>query len=56
MARLADAGLIDPATAQTVMLMATGFTTPGTEPGQRVSEVVMTLDGVTVNGQPIGGN
>jgi hypothetical protein len=54
--KLVDAGLIDPVTAQTVMLMATGFVAPGSEPGELVSEIVMTLDGITVNGKPVGGD
>lgn len=54
--KLADAGVIDPVTAQTATLMAMSFTAPGPAPGELVSEIVMTLDGITVNGQPVGGN
>jgi hypothetical protein len=56
MVKLADAGLIDPVTVQTVMLMAMGFTAPGTEPGELVSKIVMGADGISVNGQLISGN
>jgi hypothetical protein len=52
---LADAGLIDPTSVQTATLMTMGFTAPGAAPGERVAEIAMTLDGITVNGQPVGG-
>jgi hypothetical protein len=55
MGSLAEAGLIDPATVQTATLMAMGFTVPGAAPGKRLAEIAMTLDGITVNGQPVGG-
>jgi hypothetical protein len=51
---LAEAGLIDPGTAQTAMLMADGLTVPGAGAGERVAEIEMSLDGITVNGMPVG--
>jgi hypothetical protein len=56
MVKLADAGLIDPVTVQTVMVMASGFTAPGAVAGELITKIVMSADGITVNGQPFGGN
>jgi hypothetical protein len=56
MVNLVDAGLVDPVTVQTLMLMATAFTAPGAQAGELVSKIVMSADGITVNGQPMGGN
>lgn len=54
--KLVDAGLVDAVTAQTVVVIATIFAVPGAAPGELVSEIAMGIDGITVNGQPIGGN
>ena len=56
MLNLAAAGLLDPITVQTVMMMAPGFTTPGAEPGELVSRIELNADRISVNGQLIGGN
>jgi len=53
--KLAESGLIDPTSIQTATLMTMGFTAPGDAPGERVAEIEMTMDGITVNGQPLGG-
>jgi hypothetical protein len=56
MIKLADAGLIDPTTVQTAILLSAGFTSPGTAPGELVTKIMMSGDGISVNGQLIGGN
>jgi hypothetical protein len=52
---LASAGLIDAVTAQTGILMANAYSVPGATEGERVTEVVMGVDGIKVNGQRLGG-
>lgn len=52
---LATAGLVDAVTAQTGILMANAYSVPGATEGERITEIVMGVDGVKVNGQRIGG-
>lgn len=53
--KLVDAGFVDAVDAQTVMMMASGFTVAGSEPGELVTKIELGEDGITVNGQSIGG-
>lgn len=48
--KLVKAGLLPPEKAQMAIAAATGFTTEGAEPGERVSEIELTPAGILVNG------
>jgi hypothetical protein len=53
--KLAETGLLDPELLQTIGVLAALYSAPvGTEPDERVSEIAMTLDGITVNGLALG--
>ena len=54
--KLAETGLFSPEALQTAGVLAALYSAPvGTEPDERVSEIEMTIDGITVNGLAIGG-
>ena len=52
--KLVEAGVLAPKIHQTMALMSAVYTRPGEAPGELVSEVVMGMDGITINGQPFG--
>jgi len=53
--KLAAAGIIDEFTARAGAMMADTYTVPGAAEGERISEVVLGVDGIKVNGRRIGG-
>ena len=53
--KLADGGMVNPQVLQTAAVLAAIYSTPvDAEPDERVSEIEMTMDGITVNGLTIG--
>jgi hypothetical protein len=53
--QLSESGLLGPEVLQTAAILTAIYTAPGENPGELVSEITMTLDGITVNGRPVGG-
>lgn len=52
--KLTEAGVLTPEARQTIALMSAVYTRAGETQGELISEVLMGLDGITVNGQPLG--
>lgn len=52
-AKLVEAGLLTPEQSNAAALLAAIYTSPGDAPGKLISKVAMTVEGITVNGQPV---